>query len=79
MFRRVIIQKYKLFGKEKNHLEIIVGDGTGVERTAIAFFSDTNSFTKPVNEGEVIDLLATMEKSYFAGRTTLRLRITDIQ
>ena len=54
-------------------------DASLAERTAIAFFADTTTFTKRVEEGAVVDLVATIEKSYFAGRTTLRLRISDIR
>ena len=79
LFRQVTITKYKLFGKEKNHLEICVRDASLAERTAIAFFADTTTFTKRVEEGVVVDLIGTIEKSYFAGRTTLRLRISDIR
>ncbi len=69
----------KQFGKEKNHLELIVDDGVRVERTAMSFFADENTFTKKAVVGDSIDLVATIEKSYFAGRTTLRLRIVDIR
>ncbi len=79
LFPRVNIKKTKQFGKEKNHLEIIVCDDMQVERTAMAFFADENTFTKPVRVGDYVDLVATLEKSYFAGRTTIRLRIVDIR
>jgi len=78
LFPRVSIKKTKQFGKEKNHLEIIVTDDMQVERTAMSFFADEDTFTKPAKTGENVDLVATIEKSYFAGRTTLRLRIVDI-
>ncbi len=77
MFPRVNVNKTKQFGKEKNHLEIIVSDN-GIEKTAMSFFADGDSFSRSIKEGEVVDLVATLEKSYFAGRTTLRLRIVDI-
>ncbi len=79
LFQNVIVKRIKLFGKEKNHLELTLGDSTASEKVAIAFFADENSFSKPVQVGETINLIATLEKSYFAGRTTIRLRIVDIQ
>lgn len=78
LFKNVTIKKTKQFGKEKNHMELIVMDDMQVERTAMSFFADENTFTKPAKEGARIDLIATLEKSYFAGRTTIRLRIVDI-
>lgn len=81
LFPNVVVKRIKLFGKEKNHLELALGDNAsaGLEKIAIAFFANENSFSKPVRAGESIDLIATIEKSYFAGRTTIRLRIVDIQ
>lgn len=77
MFKNVTIAKTKQFGKEKNHFEMAVSDGKA-ERTAMSFFADENSFTRKAAAGEKVDLVATIEKSYFAGRTTIRLRIVDI-
>ncbi len=78
LFPNVEIRAVKLFGKEKNHLEITVADTTG-ERTAMAFFAGADTFTRSVVVGERVDLIATMEESRFAGRVTVRLRILDIQ
>lgn len=77
LFPNVQIKKTKQFGKEKNHLEIIVRDDSG-ERTAISFFADSASFSKVIEENDTAQLVATLEKSFFAGRTTFRLRIVDI-
>lgn len=79
LFSSVIVVSMKQFGKEKNHLEIIVADATKKNCTAMSFFADENTFSKKVVVGETIDLIATIEKSFFAGRTTLRLRIADIK
>ena len=79
LFPRVSVRKTKQFGKEKNHLELLVADDMQVERTAMAFFADGDTFTRAVREGDIIDLIATIEKSYFAGRTTIRLRIVDVR
>lgn len=79
MFPQVVAKHIKLFGKGKDHLEVIFTDKNGTTQTAIAFFSGTDSFTKKVEEGETYNLIATIEKSYFMNRPTLRLRIVDIQ
>lgn len=78
MFPNVTIQKTKQFGKEKNHFEMTVSDGRA-ERTAMSFFADENTFTRKAVVGERVDVVATIEKSYFAGRITIRLRIVDIR
>lgn len=78
-FLDVVVKKAKQFGKEKNHLELILSDHTNIEKTAIAFFSDDKTFSKQIEEGDSVHLKGTLEKSYFAGRTTLRLRISDIE
>ena len=79
MFSNVTVVSWKLFGKEKNHLEVIFTDRLGYETTGIAFFCDNTSFSKKVVPDVNVDLVATVEKSYFAGRTTIRLRILDIR
>lgn len=78
LFELVHVDALKLFGKEKNHLEIIVSDAGRSRVKAIAFFSTESSFTKKVVKDEYCNLLATFDLSHFAGRTELRLRIIDI-
>ena len=78
LFANLIIKSTKQFGKEKNHLEITVSDKKNKTTTALRFFADGDTFSRKVAVGEKIDLIATIEKSYFGGRTTLRLRIIDI-
>ena len=78
LFANLIIKSTKQFGKEKNHLEITVSDEKNKTTTAMSFFADGDTFSRKVAVGEKIDLIATIEKSYFGGRTTLRLRIIDI-
>ena len=78
LFRRVTIAGVKLFGKEKNHLELTFRDSRGRTVKAIQFFSGPDAFGVAIAEGAVVDLVATFEKSYFMGRAELRLRIIDI-
>jgi single-stranded-DNA-specific exonuclease len=68
----------KEFGKEKNHLELMFSNSRGWPMKAIAFFKTRESFGRSLSAGERINLTATFEKSTFAGRTELRLRIVDI-
>lgn len=71
----------KKFGKNKEHLELIFKNSKGQPVSAIAFFKSPHSFAVSLEQDGVMqpfDLIATMEKSFFAGRTRLRLRIEDI-
>jgi single-stranded-DNA-specific exonuclease len=78
LFEAAVIELMKEFGKEKNHLELVFRDHRRRPVKAIAFFKTRDSFNKELKEGTAINLLATFEKSTFAGRTELRLRIVDI-
>jgi len=77
-FENIPIVMIKEFGKDKNHLELIFRDTRRRPVKAVAFFKTRDSFAKPLAEQMQITLLATFEKSTFAGRTELRLRIVDI-
>ncbi len=77
-FVDIAITSIKEFGKEKNHLELLFTNSRGRPVKAIAFFKTRDSFGRTLTAGERINLIATFEKSTFAGRTELRLRIVDI-
>ncbi len=78
MFIDLPITSVKEFGKEKNHLELMFTNSRGRPVKAIAFFKTSESYNRSITAGENIQLTATFEKSTFAGRTELRLRIVDI-
>ncbi|MDP2650983.1 MAG: DHHA1 domain-containing protein [bacterium] len=71
------VKSVRQFGKENNHLELILADGNR-EVKAISFFSSPESYKVPLASGANICLLAHLEKSYFRNRPELRLRIVDI-
>lgn len=81
LFENAEIKEWKRFGKEKNHLELIFTDENNRNIKAIGFFMTEKSFeasTGILEVGKQIQLVAQFEKSTFAGRTELRLRIVDI-
>ncbi|GMQ95070.1 MAG: hypothetical protein BMS9Abin13_180 [Patescibacteria group bacterium] len=78
LFDNVEIVAVKMFGKEKNHLQLDLRSSHGVIVQAIGFFMNTESFGASLEEGRKIDLVATFDKSTFRGRPELRLRIIDI-
>jgi single-stranded-DNA-specific exonuclease len=77
LFRKVVPRSVSVFGKTKEHMKLSF-ETTGMAREAIAFFAQPESFTKQAKEGEVLDLYAHIERSYFMGRLQTRLRIVDI-
>ena len=66
----------KRFGKKNEHLEIIYPTTKGGKIKAIQFFTKSETEEKAAKPHT---LLAHLEKSYFAGKTELRLRIVDIR
>lgn len=72
------IENVRIFGKEQNHIEIMVRDGGGTARKASKFFATQESFTRVVTEGESVQLFARIEESSFGGRRSIELRIVDI-
>lgn len=78
LFENIEVVQFKLFGKEKNHLELKFRNSKGKDVPAMAFFCTGEKFPVPVKEGSKINLVATMEKSEFRNFPELRLRIVDI-
>lgn len=73
-FPAVTVSGVKWFGKEKNHLELSFETPSGGVVRASAFFMKPTELTP----GSRIDLLASLERSHFSGRSLLRLRIVEI-
>jgi len=76
-FRGVEIFEAKVFGKKMDHTEISFKNSRGQKISAIAFFKKPEDFGVKIAQGEKIDLLANIEKSFFRGRGEVRLRIVD--
>jgi single-stranded-DNA-specific exonuclease len=66
----------KRFGKKGEHLEVMYQNSKGVRIKAIQFFTKEETEKK---SREKHTLLAHFEKSYFAGKTELRLRIVELR
>lgn len=78
LLENIEIISIKLFGKEKNHLELKFKNSKEKYVNAMAFFKTDKSFTTVLKEGSKINLIATLEKSVFRNFPELRLRIVDI-
>lgn len=77
-FESVEIESVSHFGKANNHLKLIFRKGNGKQLEAIEFFATAESYNIPLSSGKIVTLHAHIEKSVFAGRTTVRLRIVNI-
>ena len=77
-FQNTEISDVKIFGKKNDHLKIDFKNKKGRTISAIGFFMKPEDFSVKIEKGEKIDLLANLEKSFFAGREELRLRIVDV-
>lgn len=79
LFRGVMIDGVRKFGKTREHLEIAFRDTKGRKIPAICFFAPEKFFDKGfVAKGEMIDLVATIEKSMYRKTPELRLRVIEI-
>jgi single-stranded-DNA-specific exonuclease len=82
MIQDATIAAVKHFGKEKNHLELLLakdplaGGGTV---SAIAFFKKSDDFAAKLEVGAIATIIGTLEKSTFKWKPELRVRIVDVQ
>lgn len=76
---RTVVRAVKLFGKEKNHTEVQCAcDESGARVRAFQFFKQPSDFTVVPEEGEVLSVVATLEKDTFRGSSAVALRLVDI-
>ena len=67
------------FGKEKNHVEVVLADDRAFESVrAFDFFRSPEHFSHEPKIGERASMLATLERDSFRGPARLALRIVDI-
>jgi len=82
-FDKVRVEKVMQFGAHKEHMRLTLSDGEvrkGID--AIAFFITRSSFRNDLellSSGDTVTIDACVERSYFAGRRELRLRIEDVK
>lgn len=78
LLENVVPFKVNGFGKQKNHLELSFERGMDKPLRAIGFFQTPESFSVRPEVGKRINLVATVEKSFWMNRPEIRLRIVDI-
>jgi single-stranded-DNA-specific exonuclease len=78
LFRGVTIGKIKYFGKNKEHLELLIGRQGMKPLSAIAFFG-AHTLGKDRVEGERLHIFAHIEKNTSRFGDPVRLRLVDLQ
>lgn len=76
-FSDVVVDSVRMFGKTKNHFEIVLTQN-GANAKAIGFFMTEDSFKKKPVVGEKVNVIGHIEKSYFGWKPEVRLRLVDI-
>lgn len=77
LFNDITISGVKKFGSEKNHLELVFDANSGGAISAVQFFAPP-ALLETTRVAQRVDLVASLEKNCFRGRTTWRLRIVDL-
>ena len=81
VFKKVSPSEVRVFGKAKNHIELVFVRNFGMNQplSAISFFGIEEEWAKEFKAGQEIDLIASIEKSMFRGRKELRLRVVGVE
>lgn len=80
LLQDIIVSEYKIFGKTKEHIEVVLQNPlTGKQTRAIKFFAaEDEELIKKLQVGQIASLVAHMEKSMFRRYPEYRLRIVDV-
>lgn len=78
LFRNIRPFSVRKFGKGNDHIEMVFKKTSGEKVPAIAFFGVKEKWADKVSEKTNIDLIASVEKSMFRGRSEIRLRVTEV-
>jgi len=78
LFENLRVAEIGRFGRDKNHLSLVFNKSNGGEVSAISFFMSPDGFGREIKAGDTINLVATLEKSFYRHPPVLRLRVVDI-
>ncbi|PID83579.1 hypothetical protein CSB11_00360 [Candidatus Campbellbacteria bacterium] len=82
LFKDIIIQNVKKFGKSQEHLELSFFDSRGFTKNAICFyfkdFFPQEVLENKIKEQEKINLVGSIENNKWNGNNFLRIKIEDI-
>jgi single-stranded-DNA-specific exonuclease len=77
LFTNVVPREIKKFGAEKNHLELVFDARNTDKISAVQFFAP-ETVMQLARKNAALDMVASLEKNCFRGRTTWRLRIAEL-
>ncbi|HUO55829.1 MAG TPA: single-stranded-DNA-specific exonuclease RecJ [Candidatus Paceibacterota bacterium] len=75
---RVAVVTVRQFGKENNHIELMLRDGNNTTVRGFDFFRSRDDFSFVPHENEIVDVLATLERDTFRSPERFALRLIDI-
>jgi len=77
VIKNVFPERVEVFGKQKNHLKLVLSSTGGKKITAISFFKTSDDYTA-LGKKNPLSLIVYVEKSTFGYSPEIRLRIVDI-
>ena len=80
-FVNVRVDRVLLFGKAKEHARLALSDESGAYGEAMSFFFHRTPFRATIDllsSGDIVTLAAALDRSFFGGRPSLRLRIENL-
>lgn len=78
LFRKIKPVSIKRFGKGNEHIRLDFNQSNRIKISAISFFGIENEWNNIVRENESIDLVASIEKSWYRNSPELRLKVIDV-
>ena len=77
LFSDVEITDVRIFGKQKNHIELTIKQND-VSVKAMKFFADETSFSVPIETGMTVSCIGHVEEDTFGRNRSIRLRLVDV-
>jgi single-stranded-DNA-specific exonuclease len=78
IFENVTVEEIKLFGKTKEHVELILSDDTAKKVKAILFFGHEDPKIKNLTAWSKVSIIGHLEESRFRSYPEYRIKIVDI-
>lgn len=77
LIKNMKVFNISIFGKENSHIKFFVTDENGEEYSALAF--SRRDLQEAANIGDKIDVVATLSKNVWNGKTSLELKVKDVK
>lgn len=77
-WKEVTCMSVRQFGKGDAHVEVTFSDEEGTTLRGITFFKSPEHFSCTPGQGFVVNIVGTLEKQQFLGKSSIEVRIVDI-